>query len=144
MVGVLVIILMDHPERHTQRSLIRNVTLEDSVKVDPGLTPSIKTLNMERNHNLPRENNTKELNILDVTSITAREISKLVPEDMVINLIHAEPLVLNTDISPSKTTVGAHATTLMLLPELYTREELIKNVTKVVLDKEVDGEMPSI
>ena len=63
---------------------------------------------------------------------------------MVINLIHAEPLVLNTDISPSKTTVGAHATTLMLLPEQSTREELIKNVTKVVLVKVVLGEMQSI
>ena len=76
-----------------------------------------------------------------VTLITAREISKLVPEDMVTNLIHAETLVLNTDTSPSKTMVGANATTVSLLQEMSIRRDLTVNVTKVVKDKETAGEM---
>jgi len=105
--------------------------------VDPGLTPSIKTLNTTQD--LP----IKESNILVASLMTLKETSKLVPENTVINLIHAETLVLNTDISLFKTTVGAHAITLMLLLRMFTRRELTKNVIKVVLDKEMDGEMPS-
>jgi hypothetical protein len=81
---------------------------------------------------------------LVVILIIVLETLKLVPENTVINLIHAETLVLNTDISLFKTTVGAHATTLMLLPRIHTRRDQTLNVTKVVLDKVTDGEMLSI
>ena len=81
---------------------------------------------------------------MDVTLITAREISRLVPEDMVINLIHAELLVLNTDTSPSRTTDNASVTTVTQPPRRLIRELLINIVTKEEWDKVMLGEMPSI
>ena len=72
------------------------------------------------------------------------EISRLDPEDMVTNLTNVELLVLSTDTSPFKTTVGVVATTLSVLPLKHILEEMIKNVTKVEWVKEEHGEMLSI
>ena len=63
---------------------------------------------------------------------------------MVINLIPVEESVKTTDISPSRTTVNVSVTTLTLPHQRHTREDLILNVTKVVSDKVILGEMQSI
>ena len=53
-------------------------------------------------------------------------------------------LVTNSDTSPSRTTDNASVTTVTQPPRRHTREERILNVTKVVSDKVMLGEMPSI
>ena len=53
-------------------------------------------------------------------------------------------LVMHTDSSPSRTTDNASVTTVTQAQLRHTREDLILNVTKVVKDKVILGEMPSI
>ena len=138
MVGALVTTLMALPERLTQELLIISVTKEQLDKVDPGQTQSIKTLDM-----LP-EKLILDLSILVATLTTVQETLNLVLGDMVINLIPVVMLVMHTNSSLCKTTAGVNATTLMLVHPKYTREDQIVNATKVVLDKETVGEMPSM
>ena len=125
-VNASVITLIPVHPTYTKRELIPNVTKVVEDKVMLGEMPSILTISIYR------EKLIKVSDILVATLITVQETLKLVPENTVINLIHAETLVLNTDISLFKTTVGAHATTLMLLLKIHTRKDQIKNVTKVV------------
>jgi hypothetical protein len=67
-------------------------------------------------------------NTLVATLTTVPETSRLVQENTVTNLTPVEMLVLHTDTSLSKTTDGVHVITLMLLPEMSIRKEMILNV----------------
>jgi hypothetical protein len=67
-------------------------------------------------------------NTLVATLTTVPETSRLVQENTVTNLTPVEMLVRHTDTSLSKTTDGVHVITLMLLPEMSIRKEMILNV----------------
>jgi hypothetical protein len=130
-VNVSVITLTPVHQRHTSRELILNVIKVVEDKVMLGEMPSILT------HSIERELLIKVSDILVATQTTVRETLKLVPENTVINQIHVELLVISISTSPSKTTVGANATTVMLVHPMSIRRDLIVNVTKVVKVKEM-------